>query len=58
MIKVSINFIDSEGFESAITREYEGSLVGRNLNEIESFISNVKIDALQASETALLSLNQ
>jgi hypothetical protein len=58
MITVKVSIIDEQGQSVAVERQYVGELAGKNLDEIESFISQVKTDTMQASELALLDLNQ
>jgi hypothetical protein len=58
MIRVKIEMEDEEGHQIEVYREYTGSLTGKNLDEIEHFVCQVKAETMEASELSLLNLNQ
>lgn len=49
---------DSTGNQIEVIREYVGELTGKNLDEIEQFVCQVKTETMEASELSLLDLNQ
>lgn len=58
MIAVKIVIEDELGKKIEVNRSYIGELVGKNLDEIESLISEIQAETMAASELSLLELNQ
>jgi hypothetical protein len=58
MIAVKIVIEDELGKKIEVNRSYNGELVGKNLDEIESLISEIQAETMAASELSLLELNQ
>ena len=58
MIQVKIVIEDELGKKIEVNRSYNGELVGKNLDEIESLISGIQAETMAASELSLLELNQ
>lgn len=57
MIRLKLTMEDDLGRTIEISQEYLGELGGRNLNEIEDLISEVKESSMRQSESELLELN-
>lgn len=58
MITVKIQIVDSAGSTVEVENSYEGFLLDRNLDEVESLMCNIKQTSIASSEEALLYLNQ
>lgn len=58
MIKAKLILSDEKGNEIEVTKEYTGKLTGKDLDEIETFMSELKTGTLSSSELSLLELNQ
>lgn len=58
MITVTVSIVDSEGSEVNVCHSYEGMLLDKTLDEIETLVCSIKKDTMQASEQSLLYLNQ
>lgn len=58
MITVKVNIVDSEGSEVSVSHSYEGTLLDKTLDEIETLVCSIKKDTMESSEQSLLYLNQ
>lgn len=58
MITVEIKIKDTDGCEVNVSKHYEGILLGKNLDSIETLVCTIKKDTMSLSEQALLELNQ